>query len=336
MPHRSSLGLLVDAAGVLWVGTKDGLKTWRNERLVTPPGMEETLNQPLEAFAEGRDGAIWTFRNRELRKVKDGKTLLRSDAPAGFASVAVAVLEAANRHLWLAAHEGGLFCQSRSGEWRAVSAELGLQGGNSALCEDREGNLWRGGFGSGLARLRPRLFTAHEMPAIQHDRYAMSLCADASGNVWAMFNSGTLGRVEAGTHALQFWQSPELPQNFRTLLDDHIDSLWMGTGDGRLYRRRDGKFMFELQVSQTPDYVSALFKDSKSNLWVGFTGGAGVGFMPQGDPKQWRVPGTVVSRRAVHRRGGRWRYVVRHTLRRSVLLAGRALEAFFDPRRVAV
>ncbi len=289
LPQRSSLGLLVDHAGVLWVGTKDGLKVWDGSQLVAPPGMADTPNQPLEAFALARDGALWTFRQKKLRKIREGQILLEADAPAGLMSPAVELLETADGRLWLAAHDGGLFCRTPSGEWRSVSAELGLQGNNRVLCEDREGSLWRGGFGSGLSRLRPKLFSRHELPAAQHDRYAMSVCSDPKGNVWAMFNSDTLGRVEAGTMEQRFWQSPELPHSFRALLDDQAGSLWMGTGDGRLYRRRDGKFTFELQVCQTPDYVSALFKDSKSNLWVGFTGGAGVGFMPQSDPKQWRV-----------------------------------------------
>lgn len=286
---RSGLGLVVDREGILWVGTKDGLKVWNGSKLTAPAGALDAPNQPFEAFALARDGALWTFQQNKLSKIGKGQILLETAGPPEFSSVGVELLETIDGRVWLAAHDGGLFCRTVSGEWQPVSRDLGLQGGNRVLCEDLEGNLWRGGFGSGLSRLRPKLFSSHQLPAAQQDRYAMSVCSDEDGNVWAMFNSGTLGRVTAGSKEPKFWQAPELPHSFRALLDDHAGSLWMGTGDGGLYRRRDGEFKFELTVSPAPDFVSALFKDSKSNLWVGFTGGAGVGFMPQCDPRQWRV-----------------------------------------------
>jgi streptogramin lyase len=64
--HRSSLGLLADDKGVLWVGTKDGLKVWLDGQLNPPPNMTETPGQPLDAFASARDGAWWIFQDRRL------------------------------------------------------------------------------------------------------------------------------------------------------------------------------------------------------------------------------------------------------------------------------
>ena len=239
--HRPSLGLLVDTAGVLWVGTRDGLQVWNEGRLRTPPGMAAAPNQPVETFALARDGGLWTFRDRILSKIRDEKTVLEEVVPTGFTGPGMELLETHDGRLWLAAGDGSLFCRESSGVWQALTGRPGLQGSNRALCEDHEGNLWRGGFGSGLTRLRPRLFTSRELPATDQDRYAMGVAADAAGNVWALFNAQTLGRVDATTHDLQFWKPPELPQAFRSLFHDHAGSLWLGTGNGQLYRLYAGK-----------------------------------------------------------------------------------------------
>ncbi|HEX5219321.1 MAG TPA: two-component regulator propeller domain-containing protein [Verrucomicrobiae bacterium] len=286
--HRASLDLVVDKAGALWVGTKDGLRIREKDRLVIPPGMTGLPNQPHDAFAAARDGGLWTVQSSRLKKIRDGQMILDEAVPTGLTNPAEQLLETLDGRLWLAAGDGGLFYRKSSGEWQAVAREPGLQGSHRTLCEDREGNLWRGGFGTGLTRLRPRMFTTHELPATDQDRYAMAVSADADGNIWALFNGQTLGRIAADTGAMRFWKPPELPLSFRTLFHDRAHSLWLGTGSGLIYRMRGGRFSLELQLPSS-DYASAFFKDSKSNLWIGFTGGAGVGFMPQSDPKQWRV-----------------------------------------------
>jgi hypothetical protein len=148
--------------------------------------------------------------------------------------------------------------------------ELGLRGNNKLLFEDREGNVWRGSFGGGLTRLRPKIFSSYELPETEFDRYANGICTDNAGNTWMLINQTTPAYVPAGggPETLQFWQQT---QGFRTIYGDRSGTIWLGCGDGRIGRWRDGKFAADLKVSAESDLVNAFFQDSKSNLWVGFT-----------------------------------------------------------------
>jgi ligand-binding sensor domain-containing protein len=56
LSHRAGLGLVIDGAGRLWVGTKDGLRLWENGGLMAPPGMERVGAESVDAFARARDG----------------------------------------------------------------------------------------------------------------------------------------------------------------------------------------------------------------------------------------------------------------------------------------
>jgi signal transduction histidine kinase len=181
---------------------------------------------------------------------------------------------------------GNVFCRHPNGSWESL--ELGLRGNNKFLFEDREGNVWRGSFGGGLTRLRPRIFNSYQLGETDFDRYATALCSDSRGNTWMLLNPQRIGYVEAGGGAemLQTWGQS---QGFRTIYGDRAGTIWLGCNDGRIGRWHDGKFTADLKVSPESDLVNAFFEDAQSNLWVGFTQGKGVGFMPGGDPAKWRT-----------------------------------------------
>jgi signal transduction histidine kinase/ligand-binding sensor domain-containing protein len=281
---RSNLGLIIDASGTLWVGTKDGLRVLENGKLNLPPANGDWTTQPVDAFASSRDGGLWLFRDRRLKKVQTDRTLLDIEAPARLLVGVVDIVEGRDGRTWLAASDGGMFCWESSTGWSDLTTDLGLHGPNKVLCEDREGNIWRGSFGGGLTRLRPRIFTVYGLPLDQVDRYALGVTCDAVGNVWALFNSRMLGRINPETKTLDFWEH----SGFRTLYHDRRGALWLGYGDGRLSQWREGRFEEISKVCPQADFVSAFFEDAQSNLWVGFTQCAGVGWMPGGDPKNWR------------------------------------------------
>jgi signal transduction histidine kinase/streptogramin lyase len=101
--------------------------------------------------------------------------------------------------------------------------------------------------------------------------------------------SPTLAQIAAGGQSLQVLSGPTVPQTVRTLFVDRRNTLWVGTEGGYLYRLRDGAFVLALRVDDTADFISALFEDAQSNLWVGFSSGAGIGVLPQGDPARWHI-----------------------------------------------
>lgn len=283
---RSSLGLTLDTQNRLWVGTSEGVKFWRDGRLVNAPGWERLRGKPVDAMTRAQDGSIWIFENRWLRKVRDGKILVEVEAPAAFQNFAVEILEAFDGRLWLAAVDGSLFFLEPSGTWQTVE-DPALRGPNRALYQDREGNIWRGTFGDGLSQLRPKLFSIHEFATPTLDRYAYSVCSDRDGNIWGLLNSRTLARIPAGTQIPQVWPMPSLAGAIRTLLVTRDNSLWAGADGGYLYRLRNGKFVSELRADKT-EFISALFEDLQTNLWIGLTQGAGVGVLPKGDPAKYR------------------------------------------------
>ncbi len=282
---RRYLGLVVDADDQLWVGTSRGLRILRQGKLESPE-IKSLNDQPVEAMARARDGAVWILFKRNLWKVRRGETLSRLEVPEKFTDEA-GMLEALDGRFWLGSGDGGLFYHEPNGDWREVP-RVGFHGMNRLLYEDHEGNLWRGGFGGGLTRIRPRLVIVHELPDTSLDRYARTVCSDSKGNLWAVLNGNVLARLAAGEETPQPWMNSNIRHPIKTLFMDHRDTLWVGTDGGHLYRFRDGKFVPELNLGGV-ESISALFEDSEQNLWVGYTGGAGVGFLPNGDVARWQT-----------------------------------------------
>lgn len=289
---RASLGLVVSHDGTLWVGTRDGLRIFEDGKLVEPPGLAALGNQPVDAFNRARDGGIWFFRDLKLRKFREGKVETEIAAPPQFEGNAGDLIEAADGKLWLVVASGALWCYDAARGWNDVSGAAGLRGGSKVLLEDREGNVWRGSFGGGLTRLRPKFFATSELPPGDFDRYAGSVTAEANGGVWMMLNGHTLAHrapQPASAPDLELLRPPVIPSGLRSIYADRSGTLWLGCADGRLGRwRHDAEFIAEVTAGQGGDYINVFFEDAQSNVWVGYSQGAGLGFMPGGDPKSWR------------------------------------------------
>ena len=284
----TGLGLVTDGDGTLWAGTRAGIQLWQKGVPVAPTGPEALPATGIEALALARDGAVWIASGRRLEKARRGHVLETVEAPATFVGPAADLIETRGGTLWLAAQEGTLFFRPPGGAWRSIAVEHGLRGPNRTLYEDREGNLWRGSFGGGLARLSPRLFARHEPPISGLDHYALGLCPADSGGIWALLNGHTLARITPDGAVARTWSEKDLSRPLRTLYRDRRNVVWAGSDNGYLCQLHDGVPTGEFRLDDKAETVNALFEDAQSNLWVGFSQGAGVGVLPAGDPARYQ------------------------------------------------
>jgi signal transduction histidine kinase/ligand-binding sensor domain-containing protein len=289
-PSRSSngqhLGLAVDASDQLWINTPQGLKLWREGKLISPD-LALLEGKQVEGLALAQDGAVWVFCNSRLWKVRAGNVLAQLEVPKELSGVA-GMLEASDGHFWIGSREGNLFCLNPGGSWIKIP-QFGFQGLNRLLYEDHEGNVWRGGFGGGLTRIRPQIFKWHEFPEPSLDIYARTACSDREGNVWAILNNQILSRIPAGAQVPELWPNPNIPYAIKTVLVDHKNDLWAGTDGGHLYHLEHGAFVSRLNLGNNINSINDLFEDADHNIWVGYTGGPGLGVIPQGEAAQWHT-----------------------------------------------
>jgi len=284
--NRLNLGLVVDKNNNLWVGTDAGVKLWRSGKLVSP-GLEPLNGKPMQALTRARDGAVWGYYHGQLWKMAAGKILDQMAAPEPASNVAD-MLEASDGRFWINYIEGTPFCRNPGGSNWMEMPKTEFRGLNRVLYEDHEQNIWRGGFGGGLTRIRPRIFTLHELAGGSVDKYARSVCSDAAGNVWAVLNDHTLSRINAGSPTPVAWSNFDIPDAVQTLFVDHRDSLWVGADNNRLWYQQNQSSVSKLNLGNDVRSVNALYEDSHDNIWVGFTGGTGVGWLPGGDPGRWK------------------------------------------------
>lgn len=281
---RSSRILISDSRGQIWVGTSGGLKLWRGGQLVLPAAWPAELRGTVDSAFACSDGSILVFRDHKLWRCREAGAPTLIPTPANVGN-AVNLLQDVAGCIWLGG-SGDLFCRSAEGNWSVLS-RASLPGASRVLCEDREGNIWRGSFGGGLARIRLRQFSMHSLGDTNNDTYARSITADRAGNLWAVMNSESIARKGVGQPEFQKLAIPDAPLGYRTILADHQDNIWVGTVGGALLYQLCGDKLVPVRLpGRRAEAVNALYEDSRRNLWIGYLGGSGVGMMPDCDPQR--------------------------------------------------
>lgn len=286
--RRTHFALAVDGRDTLWVGTRDGLRVWENGALQQPAELGVVGSRPVDAIAPASSNGLWVYADHRLWEIRDRRVGAEKTGPSHFTGSAVALVEGSEKRPWIAAEGGRLYYLDGTDSWRVITTQMGLRNANLALYRDRENNLWRGSAGGGLTRLRPNVFSLHERPAMDPDRRAPSVSADPAGNVWALLNSRSLASVAAETHEIRFWGTRQETNTSRVIYSDRAGRVWSGSPQRRVFRLSDGVLSPAFMVDRDARGINAFFEDAAGNLWIGYSGGAGAGYLEGGEVGRWR------------------------------------------------
>jgi len=283
--QRSTRILFNDQNGQMWVGTPDGLKLWHDGALITPASWPAELRNAVDSASSSADGFCLVFRDHKLWRFRGTNSPSQIDVPA-ITGMAVNLLADSAGRIWIGSGSGDLHCRATNGQWSVLPRDS-LPGSSRVLVEDREGNVWRGSFGGGLARIRPRMFDMYSLADSNNDTYARSVSVDHAGNLWAVMSSESIARMRPGQSDLQKLSIANPPLGYRSIFVDRNNTVWIGVvGGALLYKYENEKLNPVGNPNTQADAVNAIYEDSHHNLWLGYLGGAGVGMMPDCDPQR--------------------------------------------------
>jgi ligand-binding sensor domain-containing protein/signal transduction histidine kinase/CheY-like chemotaxis protein len=271
LPGNQVEALAVDGAGVLWIGTQDGLARLSHgkaERVPLPAGTDGRVRSLLPA----RDGTLWVGTYGGLLALREGK--FSGYGPReGLPRYEVAALwEDRDGVLWVG-HETGLARFTQEG-FAHFGAQQGLSGTRVySLFEDRDGNLWMGTAEGGLNRLRAGPFVTYGAPeGLAHD-FVRTVLETRDGALWMGTLGGGLHRLKDGRITLSGAAEGLTDENIRSLAEGPDGTLWVGTHQGAF--RYDGRRFHPIRREDglPLDMVWALLPDSRGDVWFGTSSG---------------------------------------------------------------
>jgi signal transduction histidine kinase/ligand-binding sensor domain-containing protein/ActR/RegA family two-component response regulator len=227
--------VFVEPAGAVWFGCIPGICLWKDGRVLEE---SELKGGPWEAFLRDSNGTLWVrSRNQIVNRAAGAATFTEQGSELRLGNASQPQIIEDRKHRILISTTVGLTV-FEEGAWTFVGTKQGLPvqevGG---ILEDREGSLWLGMFGGGIARW------------VGRDEWESFTRAEGleSGTIWQMTSDGR-GGLWIGTHDGLFhgqkvkskwqwaWQPEAGNRPIRTVRLDRQGWLWLGQTPGGVLR----------------------------------------------------------------------------------------------------
>ncbi|MEI6945565.1 two-component regulator propeller domain-containing protein [Paraflavisolibacter sp. H34] len=290
--------LETDGQETVWIGTRNGLYTYRIATNTLQPAFPRSAGVPASdnvlSLCLDRQHQLWMGTAGEGIFVQDTRTgALRHLEPAlpgqqPGRETFTCIFEDKEGRKWFGTLKGGLrILDPFPSPFRTIAhnphqANSLVHNFVSAFLEDRQGRLWIGTDGGGLSIWnRPaQTFSNYQhqegIPGSLGSNLVVGLCQDYLGAVWVTTFGGDVSRFNETTRSFESFPcinpaTGEADKNVRLLYEDREKNLWANTyWPGRLYRFNRALHRFELYNRQTDlSNLLTLAGDRSGTLWAG-------------------------------------------------------------------
>ena len=281
-------GVHVDRAGSVWLGCGNTLCTLNPQGIQVAEGAPEDL---WVAILTDREGNLWIRSlNRVMVRLRGAKEFIPRDRGLAHAAIGIASLQMDRDGRLFAPSEAGLAFLNGD-EWETIGIPQGLPT-NPTCCilQDREGSIWVGLAGAGLARWRGyeqwQSWTSSEGLAGNN---VQAIHRDRSGTLWVGTENG-LQRFQADGKISRAWTEKDGlgGRKVRAVTSTADGAIWVGSSPGGVSRLDTGSGRirhYELGTTPEDNLVTGFAIDGAGRLWVTTQGALFRSTAPGGSPE---------------------------------------------------
>ena len=256
LPEESWNSLLADRTGAIWA---------RNGRRLFVMGAGERRFEAAPGFlaTTSVDSAVSMDSTGTVLVPADSGLMMRIPSPFPASSSGQA------KYSIVPAALGSVVRTKIAETWRRIDADRGLNGdGVASAMEDREGSLWIGMSGTGLARWRGyRQWEGWGKSDGLLNQSVWSIQRDAAGAIWAGSAKG-LYRLTMGAGGVSRWRPLAALRDvdIRTIARGSGGALWTGSVPGGVRRVDPATGAVHVLIDSLDDGVNSLARDGDGSL----------------------------------------------------------------------